>query len=92
MIFFLLVGDACEALHIDCTALLLDCNRPAQGSHMATVTKLPSGKHRAQVRRQGVYQAQSLTRKIDAQGWAVEIERLQAYLKGNKAATPPWRC
>ena len=42
---------------------------------MATITKLPSGKYRAQVRRQGVYRAQSFTRKIDAQGWAVEIER-----------------
>ena len=42
---------------------------------MATLTKLPSGKYRAQVRRQGVYRAQSFARKIDAQGWAVEIER-----------------
>ena len=42
---------------------------------MATITKLPSGKYRAQVRRQGVYRAQSFSRKIDAQGWAVEIER-----------------
>ena len=42
---------------------------------MATITKLPSGKYRAQVRRQGVYRARSFSRKIDAQGWAVEIER-----------------
>jgi hypothetical protein len=42
---------------------------------MATITKLPSGKYRAQVRRQGMYRAQTFTRKLDAQGWAVEIER-----------------
>jgi integrase len=75
MLFSLLVGEVCEILHTDCTALHLDCNLPAQGSHMATITKLPSGKYRAQVRRQGVYRAQSFSRKIDAQGWAVEIER-----------------
>jgi len=40
---------------------------------MPTITKLPPGKCRAQVRRQGV--AQSFSRKIEAQGWAVEIER-----------------
>jgi hypothetical protein len=75
MIFSLLAVALCEGLHTDCTALHLDCIRPAQGSHMATITKLPSGKYRAQVRRQGVYRAQSFSRKIDAQGWAVEIER-----------------
>lgn len=42
---------------------------------MATISKLPSGKYRAQVRRQGTYRAQTFSRKIDAQGWAVEIER-----------------
>lgn len=42
---------------------------------MATISKLPSGKYRAQVRRQGIYRAQTFLRKIDAQGWAVEIER-----------------
>jgi integrase len=42
---------------------------------MATINKLPSGKYRAQVRRQGVYRAQTFSRKIDAQTWAVEIER-----------------
>ena len=42
---------------------------------MATLSKLPSGKYRAQIRRQGVYRAQSFSRKIDAQAWAVELER-----------------
>ena len=47
----------------------------AQGSHMAVITKPPSGKYRAPVRRQGVYRAQSFSRKKAAPGWAVEIER-----------------
>ena len=42
---------------------------------MATITKLPSGKYRAQIRRQGVYRAQSFPRKLDAQAWAAEVER-----------------
>jgi integrase len=42
---------------------------------MATITKLPSGKFRAQIRRQGVYRAQTFSRKLDAQVWAAELER-----------------
>ena len=42
---------------------------------MATITKLPSGKFRAQIRRQGLYRAQTFARKLDAQAWAVELER-----------------
>ncbi len=42
---------------------------------MATITKLPSGKFRAQVRRKGIYKAQTFLRKLDAQAWAVEHER-----------------
>lgn len=42
---------------------------------MATITKLPSGKYRAQIRRMGVYRARTFPRKIDAQAWAVELER-----------------
>jgi integrase len=42
---------------------------------MATITRLPSGKYRAQIRRQGIYRAQTFARKLDAQSWAVEIER-----------------
>ena len=50
MLFSLLVGEVREILHTDCTALHLDCNLPAQGSHISTITKLPLGKYRAHVR------------------------------------------
>lgn len=46
------------------------------GSQTTTISRLPSGKYRDQVRRQGVHRAQSFTRKIDAQCWAGEIERV----------------
>lgn len=42
---------------------------------MATITKLPSGKYRAQIRRKGIYRAQTFARKLDAQAWAAELER-----------------
>lgn len=42
---------------------------------MATITKLPSGKYRAQIRRKGTYRAQTFARKLDAQAWAAELER-----------------
>ena len=41
---------------------------------MATLTKLPSGKWRAQVRRAGLYRAQTFTLKRDADAWAKQIE------------------
>lgn len=41
---------------------------------MATITKLPSGKWRAQVRRGGVYRGQTFTLKRDAQTWAQQLE------------------
>lgn len=41
---------------------------------MATFTKLPSGKWRAQVRRDGMYRGQTFTRKRDAEIWAKQIE------------------
>ncbi|WP_170438809.1 tyrosine-type recombinase/integrase [Ruegeria arenilitoris] len=50
---------------------------------MATITKLPSGKWRAQVRRKGTYKARTFTRKIDATGWAADIERA---LEGGRTA------
>ncbi len=42
---------------------------------MATITKLPSGKYRAQIRRNGVCRAQTFLRKLDAQAWSSELER-----------------
>lgn len=41
---------------------------------MATLTKLPSGKWRAQVRRDGMYRGQTFTLKRDAEAWAKQIE------------------
>jgi len=41
---------------------------------MATYQQLPSGKWRAQVRRGGIYRAQTFTRKRDAETWAKGIE------------------
>lgn len=42
---------------------------------MATISKLPSGKYRAQVRKAGVYKARTFDRKADATHWASDIER-----------------
>ncbi len=42
---------------------------------MATITRLPSGKYRAQVRKKGVYKARTFDRKADANAWSVDIER-----------------
>lgn len=41
---------------------------------MATFAKLPSGKWRAQVRREGMYRGQTFTLKRDAIAWAKQIE------------------
>lgn len=41
---------------------------------MATITKLPSGKWRAQVRKGGMYRGKTFTLKRDAQAWAKQIE------------------
>ena len=41
---------------------------------MATLTKLPSGKWRAQVRKGGMYRGETFTLKRDAQAWAKQIE------------------
>jgi integrase len=42
---------------------------------MATISKLPSGKFRAQIRRQGIYKARTFSRKLDAQAWSSELEK-----------------
>ncbi|WP_353472094.1 site-specific integrase [Salipiger sp. H15] len=52
---------------------------------MATITKLPSGKYRAQVRKQGIYKARTFDRKADAKAWAADIER--AVGQGSQAGT-----
>ncbi len=50
---------------------------------MATITKLPSGKWRAQVRRKGVNKGRTFTRKSEAAGWAADLERS---LEGGRTA------
>lgn len=52
---------------------------------MATISKLPSGKYRAQVRSQGVYKSRTFDRKADATHWASDIER--AISGGSSAGT-----
>ncbi len=42
---------------------------------MATISKLPSGKFRAQIRRQGIYKARTFSRKLDAQVWSSQLEK-----------------
>lgn len=42
---------------------------------MATISKLPSGKYRAQVRKAGIYKARTFERKADANAWGVDMER-----------------
>jgi integrase len=50
---------------------------------MATITKLPSGKFRAQVRVKGQYQGRTFVRKTDAKAWATATEAALA----SRAAT-----
>ncbi|NDR55298.1 tyrosine-type recombinase/integrase [Aliiruegeria sabulilitoris] len=42
---------------------------------MASIQKLPSGKFRVQVRKDGVYRAKTFDRKTDARAWGVDVER-----------------
>ena len=43
---------------------------------MSTITKLPSGKFRVQVRKRGVYKSETFTKKSDAVRWGTEAESL----------------
>lgn len=56
---------------------------------MATVTKLPSGKWRVQVRRGGVYKAMTFDRKADAQRWGLDLEAAIARGATVGAIEPP---
>ncbi len=49
---------------------------------MATITKLPSGKFRAQVRKAGFYRNQTFRTKRDAKEWALQIEALSGRADG----------
>lgn len=56
---------------------------------MATITKLPSGAYRAQVRKSGLYRAATHATKGEAQRWAAEVEKLLvAQATGVPAAVP----
>ena len=53
---------------------------------MATYSKLPSGRWRAQVRKGDIYRAHTFDLKRDAQTWAIEIEaQANQILAGNTA-------
>ncbi|MGA9409996.1 MAG: hypothetical protein WBV78_06075 [Roseobacter sp.] len=56
---------------------------------MATITRLPSGKFRAQVPKSGVYRAKTFDRKADANAWSVDVERMIA--GGSSNGTIPHR-
>jgi len=43
---------------------------------MASITKLPSGAYRAQIRRKGRYASETFLRRDDAQKWARQAETL----------------
>jgi hypothetical protein len=62
-------------LHMGPFMLQSCCIKNAQGLHMATISKLPSGKFRAQIRRQGLYKARTFFRKLDARAWSLELEK-----------------
>lgn len=56
---------------------------------MPTFSQLPSGKWRAQVRRAGVYKAQTFEKKRDAEAWAREVETQTSLISINGYAPPP---
>jgi hypothetical protein len=66
-------------LHMGPFMLQSCCIKNAQGLHMATISKLPSGKFRAQIRRQGLYKARTFFRKLDARAWSLELKTLLAF-------------
>lgn len=54
---------------------------------MSTITTLPSGRYRVQVRRGGTYKAATFDRKRDAEDWAREVES-QAHMVAAKGYAP----
>ena len=63
--------------------------RIGHGTVMATVSKLPSGKWRARVRRDGVYRGKTFERKSDAQRWAAEVGSLIESASAAGLSSPP---
>ncbi|WP_409283053.1 tyrosine-type recombinase/integrase [Pseudomonas putida] len=56
---------------------------------MATLTKLPSGKWRAQVRKAGIYKGATFATKQEAKNWAASIEQYAAHVAVSGFAPPP---
>src|SRR5260221_9003169 len=56
---------------------------------MATISKLPSGKFRAQVRRAGVYRAATFPMRRDAQHWAETVETQAHHIAASGFAPIP---
>ncbi|MFV0929209.1 tyrosine-type recombinase/integrase [Pseudomonas palmensis] len=56
---------------------------------MATFTKLPSGKWRAQVRKAGIYKGATFSTKLEAKSWAASIEHHANHVAVSGYAPPP---
>ena len=56
---------------------------------MASLSRLPSGKWRVQVRRAGIYRAATFDTKSEATDWAAQIERQAHHIKASGYAPPP---
>jgi integrase len=56
---------------------------------MATLTQLPSGKWRAQVRRAGIYRAATFTSRREAKDWANQVENQVAHVAAGSLAPLP---
>lgn len=56
---------------------------------MATFTKLPSGKWRAQVRKAGIYKGATFLTKVEAKTWAASIEHHASHVAVSGYAPPP---
>ncbi len=56
---------------------------------MASIQKLPSGKYRVRVRKNGVYRAKTFDRKGDANACGMDIERAISGGSQDGAIEPP---
>ncbi len=56
---------------------------------MATLTQLPSGQWRAQVRRAGIYRNATFPKKRDAEEWVARVETQVHHIAAAGYAPPP---
>ena len=54
-----------------------------------TITKLPSGKYRVQVRKAGIYRAATFPTKTEAKTWGAAIEGQAYHIAAGGFAPPP---